>query len=247
MQTSIDKTTQKKILRAIDGLPPMAWLEVCQSQAQLEHWNLIRRAFQFTYVGLKEYFEGQKSTLDSELAIAQRNYYLAIYEVIQLGWHHIEIAAQDATLQDFPNTPGEAIVKLIENDCAAFFNPCLQYHEFSKDGAYRLYLLEKQVRELESKESLKSAEQRKIEKFSTKLKQMQRSYRELLNLRHFCLAVCRDVAKRDRTLKESLTIFNTRQLYLHSLIAPKLRKGESYCWDGRGNKKDGTRPGGAYS
>ncbi len=243
----IDKATQNQILQAINGLPPLAWLDLCKSKDQIEHFNLIRRVFRFTYIGLKEYFEGEKSTLDSELAVAQRNYYLAIYELMQQGWRYIEIAAQESALQDFPHTPGEAIIRLIENDCAAFFAPCLEPYEWSKDSAYRLYLLEKEVRDLESKELLKPGEEKKIEKFSNKLRQAQRPYHELLVLRNFCLAICQSAAKCDRTLKESIKNFNSRQLHLHSLIAPKLRKGVSYRWDDEGNRKIGTKPGGVYS
>lgn len=244
----IEKSAQRKILKAINGLPPLAWLNLCKSEDQIEHWRLSREAFQVTYLALKEYFEGKKSTLNSELAEAQRDYYLAIYSLIQQGWKYIESAAQEAAIRNFPSTPGEAIIKIIECDCAAFFAPCLEPYEWSKDSAYRLYLLGKEVQKLEeSSEKFTKKEELKVKKFATKLKQMQRPYSELLSLRHFCLAICDGAVKGDHTLKRKLEAFNNQQLYLHKLIAPKLRQAVSYRWDDEGDRRVGTRAGGVYN
>lgn len=243
----IDEATQLAILKAVNRLPPYTWWKLCQTNRQKEHYQDIRTSFQLIHVGLKEYFQGQPPSVDSELAIATVDYYISLYGVIQRGWHHIVSAVQDYKIAEFPETPGEAMIALIENDCAALFTPCLEAHEWSKDTAYRFYLEEKKVRSLlASSEPLTKPERAKVERFSVKLQQMQRTYKNFLMLRHFCLAVCRNI-EGERSLQQKLETFDRYQLYLHSLIAPKLRKGESYRWDGEGHKNSGTRSGGVYN
>lgn len=247
LQQTFDKSTQSAILQAVDGLPRITWWQFCGTARQKEHYQHIRTSFQLIYIGLKEYFQGQPSSLDSELAIATVDFYVSLYGLIQHSWHHIVSAVQNCKIAIFPETPREAICKLIENDCDAFFAPCLEAHEWSKDTAYRFYLEEKKVRTLlASSKPLTKPERSKVERFSVKLRLMQRTYKDCLMLRHFCLAVCRSV-EGDRALQQKLEAFDKAQLYLHSLIGPKLRKSESYRWDGEGNNISGTRAGGAYN
>jgi hypothetical protein len=243
----VNKATQSAILEAVDGMPPSTWWDLCQTNRQKEHYQDIRTSFQLIYVGLKEYFRGQPSTLDSELALATVDYYVSLYGVIQRGWHHIVSVVQTHKIAKFPETPGGAMSALIEDDCATFFAPCLEAHEWSKDTAYRFYLEEKKVRALlTSGNPLTKPEKAKVERFSVKLQQMQRTYKDLLRLRNFCLAVCRSV-EGDHALQHKLEAFDKSQLYLHSLIGPNLRKSESYRWNGEGNKISGTRSGGVYN
>lgn len=117
----IDKSTQEKLVASIEGLPPLTWLNSCKTTDQIEHWKLIRQSFQITHLGLKEYFAGQPSTIKGDLAIAQRAYYLSLYNVIQQGWRHIRIAAEEIGIENFPDNPGQGLIKIIELDCAAFF------------------------------------------------------------------------------------------------------------------------------
>lgn len=247
LQRTVDESTQSAILKAVDGLPPITWWQLCETDSQKEHYQDIHTSFKLIYIRFKEYFQGQSSSLDSELAIATVDFYISLYRLIQHSWHYIVSTVQNCKIAGFPETPDEAISKLIENDCAAFFAPCLEAHEWSKDTGYRFYLEEKKVSTLlASGKLLTKPERSKVKRFSVKLQLMQRTYKDFLILRHFCLAVCRGV-KGDHLLQQKLEAFDKYQLYLHSLIGPKLRKSESYRWNGEGDKIRGTRFGGIYN
>ncbi len=247
MQQTTNENTQSAILKAVDGLPPITWWQLCETDSQKEHYQNIHTSFKLIYIRFQEYFQGQSSSQHSELTIATVNFYISLYGLIQHSWHRIVSALQNCNFAGVPETPEETISKLIENDCAAFFAPCLEAHEWSKDTGYRFYLEEKKVRKLlESGKPLTKPERSKVERFSVKLHSMQRTYEDFLRLRHFCLAVCRSV-EGDRPLQQKLEAFDKSQLYLHSLIGPKLGKSESYRWNGEGNKISGTRFGGIYN
>jgi hypothetical protein len=229
---AIDEHTQEKLLKSLNGLPPLIWLDLCKSQDQVAHWRLVR--------------EGRESSFQSESALAQRDYYLSLYGVIQQGWRYLREAAQEAGIEGLPDSPGEGLIKIIELDCAAFFAPCLEYYEWSADGAYQLYRLGRGAREISLDNPTKS-KQLKLRKYSAKLKKMQRPYQEMLSLKNFCLAVCSTDGKRDRSLKLKIESFEKAEQHLNELIGCRLRKAKSYHWDGKGDRLEGTFPGGVYS
>src|SRR4028119_230437 len=242
---SIDEPTQEKLLKSLNGLPPLSWLDVCKSQDQVAHWRLVREGFQITFNSLKNYFEGRESSFQGEFALAQRDYYLSLYGVIQQGWRYIREAAQEAGIKGLPDNPGEGLIKIIELDCVALFSPCLEYYEWSADGAYQLYRLGRGAREISLDNPTKS-EQLKLKKYSSKLKKMQRPYQEILLLKNFCLAVCLEDGKRDRSLKLKIESFEKAEQHLNELTGRRLREAQSYHWNGRGDRLTGTFPGGVY-
>lgn len=245
MISTIDKSTQEELLFALDGLPPLSWLCLCETEDQTKHWQLIKDAYQITYDSLARYFEGSEAPLQNELALAQRDYYLSLYAVIQQGWRHIRIAAHESGIKGLPASPGEGLIRIIELDCAAFFSLCLSPYEWSSDSAYQFYRLGKQVREISLDNPTKS-EQLKLKKYSAKLKKMQQPYQDILSLKNFCLATC-FIDGKGESLRLKLENFEKVSQHLDNLIGCKLRKAQSYRWDDAGKKRVGTLPGGIYT
>jgi hypothetical protein len=91
------------------------------------------------------------------------------------------------------------------------------------------------------------SEQLKLKKYSAKLKKMQGPYQEMLSLKNFCLAVCSTDGKRDRSLKLKIESFEKAEQHLKKLAGCRLRKAKSFHWNGKGDRVEGTFPGGVYS
>jgi hypothetical protein len=256
-EAKIDIQLATATLEIVSGLPPLSWLVHCKTPDQAEHWKETKQEFQLLYLALKAYFSGEKSPLqkmtprERELYEIWADHYIVLYGVIQKGWSYIATAATNLQLEaDLGSTPGEAIIRIIEADCAGIFNRCFEYEEWSQDTAYRLYLDWKKLKKsLESKSfefsALTKSEQNKIKNFQAKLKKMRRNSERFHALENFCIAVCHENAKLDRTLQRKLKEFEAHKQVWASLMTRNVLP-KSHGWDGKGNKTQATHAGGVY-
>jgi hypothetical protein len=254
-ESKIDVQLATATLEIVSGLPPLSWLLHCKTPDQKGHWKETKQEFQLLYLALKAYFSGEKSPLqkmapkERELYEMWGDHYIVLYGLIQKGWSYISAAAINLQLEaDIGSTPGEAIIRIIEADCRAIFSRCFEYEEWSQDTTYRLHLDWKKLKKtIESKPSdfsaLTKSEQNKIKNLQAKLKKMRRNSDRFRALENFCIVICRENAKLDRTLQWKLNEFEAHKQAWASLMTKNVLPA-SHGWDGKGNKTRATKAGG---
>lgn len=144
---------KEPILRAINGLPPIAYWARCQTTDQAQHYIQMKAGYQFLKEELQRFFGGQGSLMphlsesDRNFFGALRDRYIAWYSAIQLGWAYIteELKAVGLTPEEVSmGCPGEALVRILENECAGFMQPAfLPYSRYSPSQDRKLSKVQK--------------------------------------------------------------------------------------------------------
>lgn len=118
-------------LAILDGLPPIeTWGRAEGDQVQelrviREHFSELKSAFQAYFSGAENPIENPKlkAFIDGEL-----EHYLSFYNLCWFGWGAIKAEATKLDAEGFPKAPGEALMLLLELDCAAMCAPILEGH-----------------------------------------------------------------------------------------------------------------------
>lgn len=213
----LDSALQTTTLRVIDGLPPGGCFWQCETDDQKAHWLKLKEFYKRVHQSLKDYFEGkpaQHSRLtpsDREFYGLVRDRYLAFYQVIQWGWNYIETDAEKhgnlEYLKGFADSPGEALIRVIENECAALMQPAFSpYFRWSSSGIRTLAKLDREASAVvaQPNESLSQKDKNKLGTYKHKLKQEKQSTALLMNFWETCIAVCEENRARDVSLRRYL-------------------------------------------
>jgi hypothetical protein len=140
------------ILNTLGGLPPVsAYLNATPDQET--YLRSVQEHFQDLKQALTAYFAGKPNPIGSDDAKRKKiidqevSYYLDIYNLFWFGWAEIQsevsrhwglVQQSDYKFQAFPDTPGEALVMLLELDCDAMTHACVSDGKVSSHESYNL-------------------------------------------------------------------------------------------------------------
>lgn len=200
-ESELTTRDRAQLLSTINGLPPLQYLLLCRTDDQESHWLCMQKNYKALASSFAAFFGGQSDEVleslnskEKEFLFLLRDWYLGFYTAIQGSWQEIKQAfdAKGYSLSDIPaNSPGEALIRVIENDCAAFFATSQQkYMRWTPDETRKIAKLERELSEMESRGEITSP------LYKTK----QRAYQALVNkgtwlnsyisFRECCLTVC---------------------------------------------------------
>lgn len=203
--------TEDKILieSAFTELPPVAWLVYCLTEDQRNHWDLVRLIYQDIYVYIKAYFSGQAVT---PLNQYQETYnlmarsYIHFYNVIFDAWNEIVKAGnKDGITFD---SPGKLLIQVIEMDCAARLQQCLEpYSEVSPRKWYKQDLNFQKAKKdgLFDNENPSKKDLQKLKRIEAELRGQIRGYELFSQLRWFILSVAKK--SKNENVKQSLEVY----------------------------------------
>lgn len=238
MQTVLmDEKTQTALLHTLNEIPPIIWLNHAQPD-QVEHWKKTKLFATRLRDELKAYFSGYPSENQDEYIELCKNYYLALYAVLQYAWKNIKIEAEKYGVE-IPDSPGECLIEELENKVESLFEMCLDdYKEYSIRKAYKLYQLNTKVQRLTSK-PVSDWSQKEKENYASFMKESKRNLNRVTpTLAIVCFLSCERMKQKDKILKGKLNNFWRAQKDLESFLAGRFHPSHklgSYAW------KSGTR------
>jgi hypothetical protein len=236
-----DLELQHNLLTALADLPPSGYLAAITEQDQMVHWDSIKGHFQALHDCLKAFFNGQP---DPEIEpqgmrdfyLAERSLYVQFYGLIQVAWHGIKKIA-DSLKFEIPATPGEALIKVLEQRADKMVAPIFErHHTISIKSARSVLSTSESMLHLaneEKRRELTKSEKRKLNKY-------QKDKRQFIDLDgsitmdFFCLACCEKLAKSDRSIKNQIRLYETAKENHLKALMPLLRDVKGGTWkDGR--------------
>ena len=212
----LDSELQETTLEVVGGLPLPEVLLRCNTKDQEAHWFRLKAFYQGLYQSLKDYFGGRPaqhshlSAADREFYGFLRDSYLAFYKVIQWGWSYIEEDAESRgvleNLRSCAASPGEALLRVLKDDCDAFMQPAfLPLHRWSPSDLRDMRKLDKEISAvIQSGESLSQKSKNKLRKYEQKLKQARQPSAIFTYFQTNCLTACKANQAKDRTLRRYL-------------------------------------------
>jgi hypothetical protein len=227
---------QKITLEVIDGLPPHEYLQLCNTEDQAAHWVQLREDYGWLRQSLKYYFEGKPEPRRSQMTKANReacefydlwrDLYLNFYNVIRRGWYYIEDHAAAhgklTYLEGFASSPGEALIRALENDCAAAMHPAVApYYKWSPSKVRKMRSMEKDLKDLKAQSDGEPSQKYKNKLKALKHEVIQSSHgREpFLNFWWTCISICKAHQSEDPTLKRYIQGYQTVVELLDKAIA----------------------------
>ncbi|MEP0755605.1 hypothetical protein NDA03_25835 [Trichocoleus sp. Lan] len=208
------------ILCQVSGLPPVGWLKRYRTPDQLEHWDATRYHFQLLHAELESFFRG----LDRPVyPLAEIDFYfqkaadryIALYSLLHTDWRAIRDTAA-AVGMPLPANCGEALVKILEQDCRAFLGEAEAYSEFRPRKIYNLLQDCRKVEALKKKPNPTAKDLNKIQSVEAQSRILSQHLREGAAIRGFCLAVC--LASRNPSVKEKLKIYQRQMAELEQNV-----------------------------
>lgn len=249
----VDPETQAILLRTLEDLPPKSWLGEHLTRDQLDFFADLRMVNIKLLILFEDYFNGKDSSKRNwgdkkrmKLIELERDYYLSFYQLLKRGWVYIE-PLTELLGKLAPRSPGDALVKAIEINCAVSFKTCFTYSTFPKSQVYKLYREGEKIRELLlSKQQLSHSEENRVKRFTTKLKNVRKPYESFLMFEGFLISVCSDAAENDPVIQRALGNFLDQADLGRKALIRRLPEAEGHAWDGKGNKLKSTKVGGIY-
>ncbi|TFI54863.1 hypothetical protein BLD44_007665 [Mastigocladus laminosus UU774] len=242
----MDTDLQLRTIQALDGLPPLHIFN-CQTVDQAKHWIEIREAFVWLKQAFKDYFSGKPSN-HSQLSPRQqefygllRDFYLTWYQCIQWGWNDIKqsVAEQGLDIESYASTPGEALIRLLEDSASALMEPAFTgYHRWTPSQTRDLAKRDREIGCLLSGENISDVEKLKIKKYQRDIKVARIPYEKYFNFYENSLRVC-ERAKKGSRLKEALVTHKKTRAQLDAVIQSSVHKRhrlKGYEWR-NGEKK----------
>lgn len=148
----MDKLLQFNVMGVLSTLPPDEYLAYCDTQDQRDFWQAVNLGYRYLRISFSCYFSGQAEPSQEEINFLFwgriRDWYLALYTLIQRGWDEIETAFSEERqgLASYAKTPGEAFIRILEDDCAGIFSICLQPYYTASPHQERMWArLQRQV------------------------------------------------------------------------------------------------------
>jgi len=203
--------TEDKILieSAFTKLPPVAWLVYCLTEDQRNHWDLVRLIYKDVYVYIKAYFSGQAPPpLDKyqETYSLMARSYIHLHQVIFDAWDELVKAGKKDEITF--ESPGKLLIQVIEMDCAAKFQECLEpYSEVSPRKLQKQFLKYQKFKKLKlfDNENPSKPELQQLKQFQAELIEEIRGYEPFCLLRWFILSV--GIKSKNENVKQSLKVY----------------------------------------
>ena len=217
----LSKTEQQAILALVREMPPLEWLQDCDTADRQQHWALSRSLCDLLHRCLKAYFSGDSTALADlpdglrSLGEKWRDDYLALYTLILDGWEAIKAAATHDDLP-IPETAGETLIFIIELETASFFLEAFPelgangYKSFSPQQAYKFRNEGRRLQRIlaNPRHKLNRKDRRDIEKHNRELRRKIKDdswnhYRD-----YFVMACCKACKGKSDRLYQKITHYN---------------------------------------
>lgn len=232
-----------QLLSTINGLPPLQYLLLCRTDDQESHWLFMQKNYKALSSSFTAFFSGQSDEVlqslnskEKEFLFLLRDWYLGFYTVIQGSWQEIkqEFDAKGYSLSGIPaNSPGEALIRVIENDCAAFFALCQQSHaRWTPDESRKITKLERELQEMVNRGETNSSLYRTKERNYLDLVQKGTWLSPYISFRECCLEVC-GKAKKGSATHRHLVAYRRIEAEIDKRLQSELhpRKGrKGFAW-----------------
>lgn len=197
-------------VRVLDGLPPIAYWAQCRTDDQKQHYIQMKQGYQFLKEELQRFFGGQGSLMprlsesDRNFFGALRDRYLAWYGVIQTGWKYIEdeLRAVGMTTEDIQaGCPGEALIRILENECAGFMQPAfLPYSRYSPSQDRQLSKTQRLI-------ELSQAEPKEEKRYETQTKQSFEAVSNFFSMTDGMIDICEKHSSKNKPLKQAIKTY----------------------------------------
>lgn len=255
-----DAQLECNVLAVLETFPSIEYWLCRLTDDQKDHWWELKNSYERLYLSFQEYFTGQPESqyyqLDEntrEFYSLFRDWYLAFYKLIQWNWTEIDntFRSHGQNLEGFASSPGEALIRVMENDSNMFFINCtLPYYRWTPSKARDLRKID-----LEIQKDMNLAKGLLDPKLERKIKTYQKDLDSLLppayfypamSFRECCIDVCERI--KDTTNKRYLTDYKraTSELdaKIHHFLHPrhKLRGHEWRNGVKRAMDSHGGRP-----
>lgn len=159
----ITRKEQEKILRYLIDIPPLQYLEDCDTDDRKQHWENCKNFYSCLHHFMKNHFAGlplpdenfyredlqvpiifptpqQKESLFQRVGL-YLDYYLNYYRVLSWGWKYISPALDEKKQRtgdkSISETPGQALIGVIEEDFHGLFY--VYFPEIVTGNYYREY------------------------------------------------------------------------------------------------------------
>ena len=287
MKAELQTKEQHLLLKYLLDIPPLEYLKECNTSDRKKHWEDCKNFYLCLRQFLKNHFSGlalpieeiadsihiedaetiltfstqqQKETFLRKVEL-EFNYYYDYYGVISRGWRYIkpflEEREKKTDNQSFPKTPGEALIKIIEQNFHGYFLVLFPeytsgnyYSEYSPQKLYKKQLEYKKLTRKNPKD-LNSTEKQKIENFKRQKQKESKTMNCFTGLQNFLLEICLSnaKAKKDSVLKRRLTSLEAATA---EIIAERKRNtsprhaGKGWAVN-HGVLLEGRKEGGVYS
>ena len=212
---------QDNLFRVLDGLPPIVYWAQCRTADQEEHFLDLKQGYQFLKEEIQRYFGGAGSLIprleagDRDFFCALRDRYLAWYTVVQLGWDYIEeeLKLVGLTPKDIQaSCPGEALIRVLENECAAFTQPAfMPYSRYSVNEDRKLAKTQSAIQR-------GKASEKAIATYKRKTKQNVRDVERFFQMTHGMVEICEKHSKKVKGLSAAIKRYNQATAYLESEV-----------------------------
>ena len=206
----IAQQDKEAILRVLDGLPPIAYWVQCKTDDQAEHYRKLKQGYQFLKEELQRYFGGQGSKLpylsesDRNFFGAMRDRYIAWYAVVQVGWKHVEDELQSIGLtpEDIKaSSPGEALIRVLENECAGFMQSAfIPYERYSPSQDRKLATMQRKIRR-------GTADEKEIKRYNTQTNQSFSEGARFFAFTEKMIDICEKRSAKDKPLKQAIKTY----------------------------------------
>ncbi|BAZ71317.1 hypothetical protein NIES4106_61140 (plasmid) [Fischerella sp. NIES-4106] len=207
---ALTKHERHQLVQMLNELPPIEYLSHCQTLHQLAYWFELGESYSYLKASFVEFFTGQGDSVLSHLPdpkkeffFLMRDWYLSFYTLIQGNWQHIisEAKKKECDLSKIPaNTPGEALIRVIENDCAAFFCVCtLPYYRWSPSESRKLAKLDRDIELAKTQGLSKKDIATKLNPYQSLLKNKLMPLLPYISFREICLEICSKAKKGSTT------------------------------------------------
>lgn len=267
----IPQEEQRMIIAKLDELPPDSLKASFSENDQYEYWESQKLNYQTLLKELKAYFEGREVQLDGldeyeqELYRAERDFYLALYNLLREAWKDFKEVPKTISGKFFHRdltreisiklwqcflknpifeSPGTLLCAIIENDAKAQMIPCLVgRYDLNYRKLYRWELEKNKLAQTTNPEINLKAEEEKLYKKRRKI--LGKEIEELLWLPELCLLVCQYIAMHNKFVKRSFEIYKKAEKARNKILFRSWRTAPAIAWE-KGKRMHSVKKGGTY-
>jgi hypothetical protein len=231
----LKKQDKKFLINTIKDLPPLEYLNYCDTLPQISYWLALGEDYNFLKIAFIAYFKGNSNEFLKKIPedkrkffILMRDWYLAFYTMIQGNWEEIVIITKEKNylIEKIPvTTPGEGLIRTIENDCAVFFSVCIQpYYKYSVDESRNMAKLDRELAMMEGLGKIKTEEDlKKLKIYNNYLKRQLNPFYKFLAFREICIQICSE-AKKSSITHIHYTDYKRKQAALDQCIQGSIHR-----------------------
>ena len=237
---------KKHILKSMNGFPPFSALLKCKTDEQKNEWGKLYDLYRLQALELEAYFCGQPSIFqqepnsytkkDREFFDSLMRFHLDFYQLIRDCWGYLKEASCRFEIT-IPDSPGHFFTAFLKAECEATIDRFLYYSEFSPRSNYQLYLDDKKIKLLRTKEKLSHSEKTKIAEYDKRVdKLIKNQNKSYLLLYCMVMDISRENKKRDKSVALSWERFEESadrlDRVVHSSMQPKKNPKGYKCHNG---------------